>query len=224
MALQRLEDGGIIISYYEGKTRIYQFNPSFPLLTELEQFLQKAYSLLSVHEKALYYVNKDVGGLNYLETQNLLSHIWNRLINVSSFSYIAKTKLKANSGWEGKGKGDVVVTRPDETSIVFQERGSWQVKGEGDPSERLDFTNIYRWTLDKEAGVIGLEHLRYGVNNATFLVHLIPVSSNNLSSIDSHMCTEDAYFAQLFINSSALRLHWRVIGPNKNEEMTYFYS
>ena len=36
-ALQRLELGGIIVSYHEGKTRLYQFNPAFPLREELAQ-------------------------------------------------------------------------------------------------------------------------------------------------------------------------------------------
>ena len=31
-ALERLEKGGILMSYYEGKTRVYQFDPAYPLL------------------------------------------------------------------------------------------------------------------------------------------------------------------------------------------------
>ena len=33
-ALERLERGGLLTSYYEGKTRLYQFNPAYPLLNE----------------------------------------------------------------------------------------------------------------------------------------------------------------------------------------------
>src|ERR1700728_4231171 len=58
-ALLRLEKGGIIESYYEGKTRLYHFNPTFPLLGELEQLLKKAYTLLPAHEKKGYYVSKE---------------------------------------------------------------------------------------------------------------------------------------------------------------------
>ncbi len=50
-ALNRLEKGGAIISYYEGKTRLYQLNPSYPLMEELEKLLKKAYTLLPVHQK-----------------------------------------------------------------------------------------------------------------------------------------------------------------------------
>src|SRR5690242_17073043 len=58
-ALSRLEKGGILTSYFEGKTRIYHFNPSFPLLQELEALLKKAYSLASPLEKKRYFFLKD---------------------------------------------------------------------------------------------------------------------------------------------------------------------
>ena len=55
-ALNRLEEGGIITSYFEGKTKLYQFNPAYPLLPELENLIKKAYTLLPAHEKKCYYV------------------------------------------------------------------------------------------------------------------------------------------------------------------------
>lgn len=58
-ALLRLEKGGVILSNYEGKTRLYQFNPSYPLLPELEQLLKKAYTLLPPSEKKLYSSSKE---------------------------------------------------------------------------------------------------------------------------------------------------------------------
>ena len=45
-ALERLEKGGILVSYKEGKTRLYQLNPRFPMLKELVLFLKKAYTFL----------------------------------------------------------------------------------------------------------------------------------------------------------------------------------
>jgi hypothetical protein len=54
-ALQRLEDGGIIVSFLEGRTRIYCFNPRYPFLDRLTQFLEKAYSFLSDTVKEKYY-------------------------------------------------------------------------------------------------------------------------------------------------------------------------
>lgn len=45
-AFKRLEKGGVVVSYKEGKTLLYQFNPWYPFLSELEAFLQKAYLFL----------------------------------------------------------------------------------------------------------------------------------------------------------------------------------
>lgn len=41
--LQKLERGGVLVSFLEGKTRIYIFNPRYALRCELIAFLQKAY-------------------------------------------------------------------------------------------------------------------------------------------------------------------------------------
>lgn len=54
-ALARLEKGGVIISYQEGKTRIYQFNPRYPFLIELKAFLQKAYEFFPKEMREKYY-------------------------------------------------------------------------------------------------------------------------------------------------------------------------
>ena len=40
-ALDRLERGGLIISFLEGKTRMYQFNPRYPFLQELKTLLKE---------------------------------------------------------------------------------------------------------------------------------------------------------------------------------------
>jgi DNA-binding transcriptional ArsR family regulator len=52
-ALARLEKQGIVVSFKEGKTRIYQWNPRYPLINELKAFLEKAYAFLpdSMKEK-----------------------------------------------------------------------------------------------------------------------------------------------------------------------------
>lgn len=50
-ALARLEKEGVVSSRFEGKTRIYRFNPTFPLRFELETLLKKAYTLLPSQEK-----------------------------------------------------------------------------------------------------------------------------------------------------------------------------
>ncbi len=54
-ALERLEKGGIIASYKEGRTRLYRFNPRFPMLQELISFLEKSYTFLPQNFRRKYY-------------------------------------------------------------------------------------------------------------------------------------------------------------------------
>lgn len=54
-ALGRLEKGGVIVSHREGKTLVYQFNPRYPFLKELEAFLEKAYVSLPEEIREKYY-------------------------------------------------------------------------------------------------------------------------------------------------------------------------
>lgn len=42
--LDKLEFGGVLVSRTAGRTRLYQFNPRYPFLTELKQLLEKALS------------------------------------------------------------------------------------------------------------------------------------------------------------------------------------
>jgi hypothetical protein len=54
-ALGRLERGGIIVSSKVGKTLVYQFNPRYPFIKELETLLQKAYQFLPDELREKYY-------------------------------------------------------------------------------------------------------------------------------------------------------------------------
>lgn len=54
-ALSRLEKGGIIVCHKEGNTSVYQFNPRYPFLNELKNFLKKAYEFLPEDVQQGYY-------------------------------------------------------------------------------------------------------------------------------------------------------------------------
>lgn len=54
-ALSRLERQGIVVSFKEGKTRVYHWNPRYPLLGEFQSFISKAYSYLPNDLKEKYY-------------------------------------------------------------------------------------------------------------------------------------------------------------------------
>lgn len=222
-ALGRLERGGLITSYTEGKTKLYQFNPAYPLLDELEQLLKKAYTLLPSHEKKDYYVIKEdhVGAYDFHNNAaHVLEAFWKRLSEVTQLTFNAKSKAKEESGRNGCGKGEVSIVKEGSLVLLFSEKGVWQ----GQQGEEVRFSNVFRWTLDRQAGVISLEHLRYGADRPVFLFHLAPSGKQSLRSVDSHLCQGDAYFGQIYFDSRILRLHWRVIGPKKNEEIDYYYS
>jgi hypothetical protein len=42
--LDKLEYGGVLVSYSAGRTRLYEFSPRYAFLTELKQLLEKALS------------------------------------------------------------------------------------------------------------------------------------------------------------------------------------
>lgn len=220
-ALNRMEEAGVVTSFYEGKTRLYQFNPSYPLLGELEALLKKAYTLLPPQEKKSYCLIKQEfrkRGANQ-ESQDPLMTIWKRLGAVKSLTFHANTKSKEEGGWNGKGSGEVIVEREGQNVMIFTERGSWN----HEDGREIDFRNVFRWTLDRSTRVISLEHLRRGVHHPVFLFHLAPSGSSSLASVDSHLCEGDAYFGQVLCDPHHLRLNWRVIGPKKNEEIDYYY-
>ena len=42
--LDKLEAGGVMVSKKVGRTRVYEYNPRYPFLAELQALLEKAYS------------------------------------------------------------------------------------------------------------------------------------------------------------------------------------
>lgn len=218
-SLNRLERDGLVLSYYEGKTRLYQFNRAYPLFGEVEQLLKKAYTLLSAEEKKGYYHFRADPSISSAASLQILLAFWERLSSVTSVIFHARSKSGEEISWDGKGKGDVVLSKPEPNRLVFTEKGSWQGKQGGDVS----FSNVFRWTIDRRAGVISLEHLRRGPDHPVFLFHLAPSSKQTLSSVDSHLCEGDTYFGQIHFDRFGLRLNWRVIGPKKNEEINFHY-
>lgn len=215
-AIGRLEKNRIIVSYFEGRTKIYHLNPAFPLFFELEQLLKKAYTLLSPQEKKEYSFVQQTSYEHSFQEPALFS-FWKKLKTVKQFT--RHTQSKDENGWNGRGLGEVLVTTPNENMIVFHERGSWQIQGQD-----MNFSNTFRWTLDRKAALIALEHLRLGPEHPVFLFYLTPTTKHLLVSVDSHHCEQDVYLATLPWDQYSIRLNWRVIGPKKNEKMECTYT
>lgn len=44
--LRKLEEGGLLVSFLEGRTRVFQWNPRYPFLKEIQSLAKKAYVFL----------------------------------------------------------------------------------------------------------------------------------------------------------------------------------
>lgn len=53
--LMKFEEAGVLVSFLEGRTRIFRWNPRYPFLQELKALLEKALEYLPDSEKAKYF-------------------------------------------------------------------------------------------------------------------------------------------------------------------------
>jgi len=56
--LDKLELGGVLVSQTAGRTRLYEFNPRYPFLKELEALLKKALSFYPQDERDRLLMNR----------------------------------------------------------------------------------------------------------------------------------------------------------------------
>ena len=88
-ALNRLQRGRVIVSYCEGKTKIYLLNPGYPLIGELEHLLKKAYTLLPPQEKKLYSLVQLENVERRFQEPQLIA-FWEKLKSVKQFTRLAQ--------------------------------------------------------------------------------------------------------------------------------------
>lgn len=100
-ALERLERGEIITSRHQGKTKLYQFNPAYPLLGELLALLKRAYTLLPWQERLRF---------------SRLYLFWTKLAAVGRLQSFARGK---------EGTGVVQAVLESEEQLLFYEKGRW---------------------------------------------------------------------------------------------------
>lgn len=216
--LLRLEKAGIVLSHYEGKTRLYQLNPGYPLFEELEALLKKAFLLLPEEKKRMY--SRQPQKISKKEARALLHMAWQQLQRVRRVTFRAVSRASVELGWNGRGTGKVVAELQGEKRLLFKEQGHW----DGKTGQEMNFSNVFRWTLDEEKGVIRLEHLRRGWNAPVFLFDLVPCGKGLLASLGAHQCASDSYFGEIELGDYNLQFSWRIIGTKKNEEIDYIYS
>ncbi|MBX9924560.1 MAG: hypothetical protein K2Y01_10660 [Rhabdochlamydiaceae bacterium] len=57
--LRKLEEGGLLASFLEGKTRVFQWNPRYPFIKEIQALAGKAYEYLPSNiQEECYQINK----------------------------------------------------------------------------------------------------------------------------------------------------------------------
>lgn len=217
--LRKLEKAGVLTSDLRGKTKLYRFNPLYPLLDELKALLKKAFIHLPAEEKRVLFKPKEEEKVPLTEhyarqkrVATCLDAFWRRLGKVHSVS------IQAQSG--GQAFGEVSVREEKREVLLFTVKGHWV----NVPSREMEFTNMLRWTLDLSSGLIALEHLRYGMNRPVFLFHLAPTGFKTLQSVDSHLCGDDCYFGRIEFTDPHIRFLWRILGPKKNEILQHTYS
>ncbi len=143
---------------------------------------------------------------------------WSRLAGVRALRFSAHSETK--SGWNGAGRGSVVVAQPDPNTTTFVESGSWQPE-EG---RELVFSNVFRWSRSDSGKSIRLEHLRHGHANPVYLFALVPNDRDSWHTATPHVCRDDLYSAEMAIGRDAIELLWTVTGPKKNEKIHYWYA
>jgi hypothetical protein len=156
---------------------------------------------------------------NETDQQLELLAFWERLQKVRQLHYTVKThQLEDKPLRIGRATVDVVQNTP--SAFVFQEKGHWVI----DDLPETSFSNSFRWTLDRKASLITLEHLRYGMEHPVFLLQLCLAGTGILESINAHLCGEDTYLGNIRWSDDRIDFHWRVIGPRKNDDLSYHYS
>ena len=53
--LRKLEDGGLLVSFLEGRTRVFRWNPRYPFLQEIQALAKKSYEFLPLTIQGAYY-------------------------------------------------------------------------------------------------------------------------------------------------------------------------
>ena len=57
--LRKLEEGGLLASFLEGRTRVFRWNPRYPFLSEIQALAKRAYSFLPPDiQESLYQSNR----------------------------------------------------------------------------------------------------------------------------------------------------------------------
>jgi hypothetical protein len=153
------------------------------------------------------------------EKEDFLSAVFSALANVRRVHFSVENKESASIGWQGEGKGDVLLLEKQKNKLVFQERGTWK-SGKG---AAMKFSNTFCFTRVLNQRQILISHLRYGLDRPTDLVTL-KEKEGVLVSVKPHECGQDSYEATMGFIDTDLYMNWMVQGSHKKAWICYRYS
>ncbi len=144
--------------------------------------------------------------------------LWTHLNHVSKVSFSASSKLKSAS-WHREGNGVITSTQEEPDTLIMNEKGRWK-----DCQERaVNYTNSLKWTLDRAASSLSLEHLHLGRSKPTFLMQFTRTDDRGWRSHTPHLCGKDSYTGKISLNNNSIKLTWIITGPNKDETIEMCY-
>ena len=146
-------------------------------------------------------------------------NLFDNLANTQHFTFKAIAGQKSSTNWNGLGEGKVATSLKG-NKLFFKEEGSFKL--DGNPKATKIF-NEYIWTqLSKDK--LRLSHSRFGYDNEVVLFELEPINITHWASTEPHACGKDLYSAKLEIIDSTIKLEWSIVGPKKDEHISYFYK
>jgi hypothetical protein len=125
----------------------------------------------------------------------------------------------AADAFQAQGTGSVAIEVVGASQMVMRERGRWtDPRGSG-----THYTDALRWTLDHDAGMLRLQHLRRGTEAPVTVLELIADGVGGLIPLGPHLCGKDRYEGSLRLLDGEAEVSWRVAGPGKNLEIRRRY-
>lgn len=215
-ALEQLERDGVLMSELHGKTRLFRFDPGYPLLDDLERLLQSAYHLLPPEEKKQYLLEKTPQGKRPLfasDRKRALMHCWDKLHEVKQFTMQAR-----GDAFASKGQGEVQLFKESESCIVFRKKGFW-INAQG---LAIDFSNQVRWELNRKESCLHYSPEGRSDTSQHYVIPLFPSGKYELSTMDS-ADSEGNYRGKISFDKRSIKSDWRVLTNHKNEEIECIY-
>jgi hypothetical protein len=66
--------------------------------------------------------------------------------------------------------------------------------------------------------------LRSQLEHPVYLFDLVPTFERIMESAEPHVCREDLYSARMECDQAAVHVCWTIIGPTKDEKISYSYK